>query len=630
MKTARRFFIFIILASMLCQMLSLYSFGEGVEDSLCQDEILAVAQGIIDWKKLDVGSSPDGYLINNNYLQNAGSTVGDWFCIGLGRIGVPDDYNAYLAVIKENVEQRYRSDGGLSPSKATEWHRISLAILACGGDPTKLCLNEDGSFINLIADGTYNRGAKVSLGRQGINGWIWGLIALDSKRYTVPSDAFYSRDDIIVEILSRQLEDGGFALSGKVSDPDITAMAVQALSTYYNDEKMYTYKNRASGSEISLKVRDVIDMAIECLSCMQNENGGFFSWGTENVESVDQVIVALCALGIDPMTDERFIKNGNTLWDAMICFQMNDGGFVHSYSYDPDNPTSLPDKSNTMAGEQTLYTMAALYRQRNFMRNLYDFRDEMSEGLKERLRTLISEIGKIDENTSEQLIEKLLCEFYSLPENERSYVSNYYVLSDIAIRKNIDISSVADATDVIYDNNFDDDSDQIILYFSISDCNEVDKLPEKLTGEYYVSVIKLLSKLENSDDFAKKDEYRKKLLDAKSEIEKIREKVRDLNFDIADKLYPFDSLNLSDKKFIDDIMDRYYSLSEYDRGQVEHIEDVIKSKTKIDNSLRAIYIGISAVSVAVFLAALLIIRIRKRKRRKTAEMEELAKMYEDE
>ena len=95
-------------------------------------------------------------------------------------------------------------------------------MLAAGGDPTSFGVC-DGEKIDLVADGTYNRGKTTSLGRQGINGWIWGLIALDSKRYSVPADAYYTRDDIITEILSRQLPDGGFALSGAASDPDLTA-----------------------------------------------------------------------------------------------------------------------------------------------------------------------------------------------------------------------------------------------------------------------------------------------------------------------------------------------------------------------------------------------------------------------
>ena len=47
-----------------------------------QTNFLEIAQGIINWKKLDNGSTVDGYLINNAFLEQAGSTPGDWFPIG--------------------------------------------------------------------------------------------------------------------------------------------------------------------------------------------------------------------------------------------------------------------------------------------------------------------------------------------------------------------------------------------------------------------------------------------------------------------------------------------------------------------------------------------------------------------
>ena len=40
------------------------------------DNFLSVADGIIAWKKADNGSEPDGYLINDKYLENAGTTPG--------------------------------------------------------------------------------------------------------------------------------------------------------------------------------------------------------------------------------------------------------------------------------------------------------------------------------------------------------------------------------------------------------------------------------------------------------------------------------------------------------------------------------------------------------------------------
>ena len=129
---------------------------------------------------------------------------------------------------------------------------------------------------------------------------------MDSLRYPIPDGAFYTRDDIILEILRQQLPDGGFALSGGNADPDITAMALQALAPYRNSEKTYTYTLKKSGEQVTKTVRRVLEESLDCLSALQLDTGDFSSWGTENVESTDQVTVALCCLGIEPLTDPRF------------------------------------------------------------------------------------------------------------------------------------------------------------------------------------------------------------------------------------------------------------------------------------------------------------------------------------
>ena len=121
------------------------------------DNFLSVADGIIAWKKADNGSEPDGYLINDKYLENAGTTPGDWYPIALGRLGIQDNNEGYLAVIKDRVEERYRESGRLSAAKATEWHRIALAVLAMGGDPTNFGTDENGAPVTgatVIVDGT--------------------------------------------------------------------------------------------------------------------------------------------------------------------------------------------------------------------------------------------------------------------------------------------------------------------------------------------------------------------------------------------------------------------------------------------------------------------------------------------
>lgn len=90
-------------------------------------------KGIIEWKKGSVGISEDSNLLNNDFLKNAGDTVGDWYPIGIGRLGYKDDYAAYLAVIEDVVELRYKTAEKLSDMKSTEWHRIILAVLSLGG-----------------------------------------------------------------------------------------------------------------------------------------------------------------------------------------------------------------------------------------------------------------------------------------------------------------------------------------------------------------------------------------------------------------------------------------------------------------------------------------------------------------
>lgn len=587
-----------------------------------------VADGIISWKKSDVGSSADGVLMNAEYLELAGTTPGDWYVVGLSRLRVADAYDEYLAVLRDRVEERYSEPGKLNSVKATEWHRITLAVLAAGGDPTSFGVC-DGEKIDLVADGTYNRGKTTSLGRQGINGWIWGLIALDSMRYEVPADAFYTRDDIITEILRRQLPDGGFALSGSSADPDVTAMALQALAPYYNSEKTYTYEQKSLGKTVTKCVYEVIDEALGMLSELQLDTGDFKSWGTENVESTDQVVVALCCLGIDPLTDSRFIKNGNTLYDGILRYRMKDGGFVHSYVYDPDNPSSLPDASNTMAGEQTLYTMAALIRREDGSRTLYDFRPEQSAELKARISSLEKKIAALDSKSGKTALEGVLAEYYSLPENERSYVKSYRSLSALAKAKGIDVEKIAAETPVV-ESPEEKEPDEPLLFFSESDRAAVDAFPEKLSTEQYVSVTTLLSKLERSEDFDGKDVYLKKLTRAKAEIAAVQAEIDALNAEIKEKLYPFEKTSLADKKTVDGIVERYNALSDYDKQKIERWEDVVKTKTRIDNLLRALVISVVAVFVIAALAVFIVLNVRKRRLKKRREMDELRAEFADE
>lgn len=575
-----------------------------------------VAIEIIDWKKSTVGSTSDGYLINDTFLTQAGTTPGDWYPIGLGRLNIKDNQEGYIAVINDNVEKRYEKPQKLDKAKATEWHRISLAVLASGGNPRKMGSNQD---IDLIADGTYNRiddKGNGILGRQGINGFIWALIALDSMSYEVPENAYYTRDDIILNILNKQLSDGGWALTGNVSDPDITSMAIQSLAPYYNSEKEYTYINKKiqpDATEVTKKVRETIDEALNCLSVMQNENGSYTSWGTTNCESTAQVAVALCSLGIDLFTDVRFIKNGNTVFDGIMLFQNEDGGFIHSKEYDPENPTSLPDISNTMASEQTLYAMAAIHRFQNGQRRLYDFKEEYSQEEKAQINNVIDKIDEIDINTSIYELQGIYNAYWAIDDFDRSYVNNYYKLSDLLVKANIEFYEEL--------NDYNSGDAGIIVpldIFTDYDMQLVDSLPETLSLENKNEILRLWNKINNCFDFDKKQEYFIKLEKTKNEIEDIENEILSIKNEIKDKLYPFEKINLADKEVIYELYNRYLALSDYDKTQLDSfdVEGLIKSKTKVDNLRLTLIISLICSTIAILISAIVILRIIKRKKEK--------------
>lgn len=265
------------------------------------------------------------------------STGGEWMVIGLARSGrtVPAGYyDNVVKFVRENADKNERLDR----NKVTENARVILALTAIGKDVT----NVGGH--NLLK-GLDNMDYVQT---QGINGPIFTLIALDSHNYPTMGDV--TREKLIGVILAAQLSDGGWALSGTKADPDMTAMAIQALAPYYKTNET---------------VKAAVDKALEALSALQRSDGGFGSWGTVNSESCAQVIVALTALGLDPATDSRFVKNGHTVLDALAGFYVTGGGFRHTAG----------GERNGMATEQGYYALAAYYRFVNAQTRLYDMTD---------------------------------------------------------------------------------------------------------------------------------------------------------------------------------------------------------------------------------------------------------------
>lgn len=269
---------------------------------------------------------------------------GEWAVLQLARSGniTPEFKATYLENLTKYVKEK---DGVLSTSKLTEYSRVVIALSALGEDPT------DFAGYNLLKPlGDYNATVK-----QGINGAIYALIALDTKNYVIPEapegKTQTTRENLIAYIMDKKLDGGGWALSGTKADPDITSMAIQGLALYYDTNP---------------DVRDAIDEAFEKLSSLQNEDGGFASWGTTNSESVAQVICALTTIGFDPAEEEAFIKDdGSWLLSNLFSFAVPVGdtlAFAHTGSQENQMATeqagyALVSYNRLLKGESALYDM---------------------------------------------------------------------------------------------------------------------------------------------------------------------------------------------------------------------------------------------------------------------------------
>lgn len=262
---------------------------------------------------------------------------GDWTVIALARSGYPAAkswFDGYLARAEAYVAEK---QGVLHERKYTEYSRVILTLTAIGADPASI--------------GGYNLLEKLydfdAVSRQGINGCAYALLALDSGAYDAPEAL---RQQYVDHLLERELEGGGFALSGVVADPDVTAIVLQALAPYQAQEAVSAAAERAFAR----------------LSALQQQDGGFLSYGAECSESAAQVILALDAWGLD-FEDSRFVKDGGSVTDSLLTFWRQGAGFVH---------TAEGDGSVTIVScEQGLMALSAIHRRSQGRGSLYAMTD---------------------------------------------------------------------------------------------------------------------------------------------------------------------------------------------------------------------------------------------------------------
>lgn len=364
-------------------------------------------QAVEALKKLEQGGSGEdtGY---SEYLKKAlanikktvptpqvGSTNGEWAVLGLarGNASVTNSYyDGYYDRVVAYVKANINSKGQLDSNKSTENSRIILALTAIGEDPTSV---GGRNLLTALNDLSYVK-------KQGSNGPIWALLAVDSGNYI-----YNYRDKLIDTILDERTEDGGWTHTGNTADVDMTAMAIQALAPY-NDED-------------HPKVKSAIEAALTLLSGMQQNDGGFASFGTPNSESAAQVVVALSALGLDANTDSHFVKNGHSVLENLLSYEQEDGSFQH---------TTDGSGNNQMSAEQGTYALVAYDRYVNKAHTLYDMTDvvKREDASAQEIIDMINQIGYVDESSYNAIAEARNA-YNKLSAADKEKVTNYNTLT---------------------------------------------------------------------------------------------------------------------------------------------------------------------------------------------------------
>ena len=293
-----------------------------------------------------------GYILKVDKNPGYGS---EWFVLGMARLGEKHNSEYFQTYYKNIASYIQKKDGKLHPVKSSEYSKMILVLTAIGKDA------EDVAGYNLLEGlADFNQVMK-----QGFNGPVWALIALKSNpKYcipTVPQVTMQTTEDLLVSyILGKELQRGGWSLTGRTPEVDMTAMTLQALAPYYG---MPGYE----------KVTEAVDRGLSVLSSLQNPaTGGFQNMGSENLESCAQVIVALTTLGISPETDIRFVKNRNWTVSDLLSYHVADGGFMHIKKDETDAVSGIV---NGVATEQGFYALVAYQRFLDGKTPLYDMSD---------------------------------------------------------------------------------------------------------------------------------------------------------------------------------------------------------------------------------------------------------------
>jgi len=393
---------------------------------------------------------------------------GEWTIVGLSakKDSIPEEYfNIYLSNLKNLLNEK---SGILSTSKNTEYSRAIIALSSIGENAS------DFYGYNLITPIlNYEKTTK-----QGVNGAVWALIALESGNYYPEEKEL--RKKYIEKILSMQSENGGFCLSKSFqADPDVTAMAIQALSFYKNNKT----------------ILDSITKSENFLKKIKN---------FPSSESVAQAITALTSLGKN--SSDMEIKR---LLNILSDFRCETNGYCHQLLENEEK------KENIMATEQVLCALSSLKAADETGEWIYSFKksfDDISDCIYKNEVEILSK-KRIISGRDEKMF---------FPKSEILW-SELYTIAAKALQLEIKAEASTDITEsswyypyvcAIYSNKITENED--------SDFSYENKVSYQKAYDFFKSCADFLKKESFNSEFFQKDGYITREEAAKSVYEIIK------------------------------------------------------------------------------------------------------------
>ncbi|MBQ1188246.1 MAG: S-layer homology domain-containing protein [Peptococcaceae bacterium] len=170
--------------------------------------------------------------------------------------------------------------------------------------------------------------------------------------YRQNRSAISDKEQALVQaVLDTQYPDGRWEEWG--DSIQTTSNMITGLAFYYDSDE---------------SVKAAVDKAITYLSTQQKDDGSFDAYGYgADSNTAAMVVIALAAAGINPDTDDRFIKNGISVYDNLLSYAYSDNsGFGYQ-----DNQSD-PWGSSTEQGFRALLAASQVMNTGKSF-NVYDF-----------------------------------------------------------------------------------------------------------------------------------------------------------------------------------------------------------------------------------------------------------------